>query len=287
MAFSLARMPLEFRLGGVSLPTVAYRTWKRSERHELLTRAAAIAFYAIAALIPFLALVIALSPHWLPWVVRLAGGGDAAAVDPMEPLRGLMPSGAFAFVSNQLKELREHPPVGLLSFSLAATLWLSSSVFVAVIDAMNVIRSVHETRPFWKRRLIAMVMTLAQAAILIGSVATIVGWPLFCTAWLEPACGNSGHRHPRRFGFPASFLQLRPDALRRPERALNLEMCGTRQRAGNARRSRGELAFPLLHAVLGKLQRHLRLIGRDHFADDVDLAVQCRSFIRGGAEQGH
>jgi membrane protein len=143
-----------------------------------LTRAAAIAFYAIAALVPFLALVIALSAHWLPSIVRHLVGHESSAIDPVEPLRGLLPAGASTFVTDQLRQLREQPPVGLLSISLAATLWLSSSVFVSVIDAMNVTRGVRETRPFWMRRLIAMVMTLAQAAILIGSVATIVGWPL-------------------------------------------------------------------------------------------------------------
>lgn len=178
ITFSVAQLTSDIRVGEISVATAVYRTWKRSERHELLTRAAAIAFYAIAALIPFLALVIALSAHLLPWVARFFGIESASAMDPFEPLRGLLPAGAYDFVADELKQLREQPPVGLLSFSLAATLWLSSSVFAAVIDAMNVIRGVKETRPFWTRRLIAMVMTLAQAAILIGCVATIVGWPL-------------------------------------------------------------------------------------------------------------
>lgn len=178
MAFSVVQLPPKLRLGGLSIRTAMYRTWIRSERHELLSRAAAIAFYAIAALVPFLALVIALSARWLPWILRMLGAGDPSAIDPLEPLRGLLPAGAFSLVAGELTELREHPPIGLLSFSLAAMLWLSSSVFVSVIDAMNVIRGVKETRPFWKRRMIAMIMTLAQAAILLSSVATILGWPL-------------------------------------------------------------------------------------------------------------
>ena len=69
------------------------------------------------------------------------------------------------------------PPSGLISFGLAAVLWLSSSVFVEIIDAMNFILGVKETRSFWKRRAIAIVMTFSQAAILIAAVVTIVAWP--------------------------------------------------------------------------------------------------------------
>jgi membrane protein len=48
---------------------------------------------------------------------------------------------------------------------------------VAVMDAMNRIMGVQETRPFWKVHLTAMLMTLSQAAILIiAFVATLV-WP--------------------------------------------------------------------------------------------------------------
>lgn len=36
------------------------RTWTKINEHEILTRAAAISFYALAALVPFLAMVIAL-----------------------------------------------------------------------------------------------------------------------------------------------------------------------------------------------------------------------------------
>jgi membrane protein len=76
-----------------------------------------------------------------------------------------------------LSRLQEQPPTGLISFGLIAILWLSSSLFVAIMDAMNRIMGVKESRPLWKQRLVAMVMTLSQAAILIAVFATIVAWP--------------------------------------------------------------------------------------------------------------
>ena len=71
----------------------------------------------------------------------------------------------------------------MISFGVAALLWLSSTVFVEIIDAMNAIRGLKETRPFWTRRLIAMAMTVVVATILISATVTIAVWPQIL-AWL-------------------------------------------------------------------------------------------------------
>jgi membrane protein len=168
-------------LGSLSARAVAVTTWTRINDHAILTRAAAIAFYAVAALIPFMGLLIALTSRWLPWI-ELQLGGDQP-FDQLAPLRDLLPADAASFVTRELKRLQSQPPIGLVSFGLAALLWLSSSLFVEIIDAMNAISGVEETRPFWKRRLIAIVMTLSQAAILIAAVVSIIAWPQIL-AWL-------------------------------------------------------------------------------------------------------
>ena len=70
-----------------------------------------------------------------------------------------------------------------MSIGLAITVWLASSLFVAVIDAMNRIYGIKERRHFIKLRLIAIVMTLIQALILVGSLVVIVAGPMFLK-WL-------------------------------------------------------------------------------------------------------
>jgi len=168
-------------LGGLSVRAVGVKTWIRLSDHAILTRAAAIAFYAVAALIPFMGLLIALTSRWLPWIELQLGGNRP--FDPVDPFRDLLPADAASFLTRELRRLQSQPPTILMSFGLAALLWLSSSLFVEIIDAMNVISAVKETRPFWKRRLIAIVMTLSQAAILIAAVVSIIAWPQIL-AWL-------------------------------------------------------------------------------------------------------
>ena len=162
-------------LRGVSARPVSVQLWSRIDDHAILTRAAAIAFYAVAALVPFMGLLIALTSHWLPWIALQLTG--ERSFDAMDPLRELLPADAMTFLEGELARLQRQPPPGLISFGLAALLWLSSSLFVEIIDAMNVISGVRETRPFWKRRLIAIVMTLSQAGILIAALVSIVAWP--------------------------------------------------------------------------------------------------------------
>jgi membrane protein len=158
------------------LVTVSSLTWQRVNDEAILTRAAAITFYGMAALVPFMGLVIALLAHGLPWIKRAFAGG--VQLEPtIDPLEWLLPVQAASLIEHELNRLRAEPRVGLLSFGLAAMLWLSSSVFVEIIDAMHAIRGVRDSRPFWKRRLIAMVMTLATATILISAMVTIVVWP--------------------------------------------------------------------------------------------------------------
>jgi membrane protein len=178
MGFSPERLWSALNLGGLPVREVVVRTWNRINDHEIVTRAAAITFYAIAALVPFMALIISVTVRGLPWIMREIGVPPSeAGSEPIDLLGDLVPADALSLITQELKRLREQPPTGLISFGLAALLWLSSSVFVGIIDAMNVIRGVQETRPFWKRRLTAMLMTVSQAAILIVCFGTFLAWP--------------------------------------------------------------------------------------------------------------
>jgi membrane protein len=164
-------------LGGLSVPVAAARTWTKINEHEVFTRAAAMTFYAIAALVPFLALVLTLTAYFLPWIAPGAGEGGTGVTGPADPLRELLPSDAASILSREIKRLQSGPPTGLVSFGLVAILWLSSSLFVAVMDALNRIMGVTDSRPWWKQRLIAVLMTVSQATVLIAVFATIVVWP--------------------------------------------------------------------------------------------------------------
>ena len=92
-------------------------------------------------------------------------------------LKQLFPPEAYGVVEQQIGRIQKDSHVGFISLGLAITIWLASSLFVAIIDAMNRISGVTETRPLWRLRLAAIAMTLVQAIILVGSLVVIVAWP--------------------------------------------------------------------------------------------------------------
>jgi len=176
MSTTKRRLWAALHMGGLSLREVAVRTWDRFNDHEIFTRAAAITFYAIAALVPFLALVITLTAYLLPPPVRQEVSGTTRPAGPMDELLKILPTDAASVVTREIERLQDGPPTGLVSFGLVATLWLSSSLFVAIMDAMNRTLGVRETRPWWKQRVVSVLMALSQAAILIVVFATILAW---------------------------------------------------------------------------------------------------------------
>lgn len=158
-------------LGGLTFKEALSRTWTKLNEHELMTRAAAIAFYAIAALVPFMTLVILLAARLLPWIT----GADH--VDPSETLGQILPPEAAKVVVGELEDIQERGGAGLVSFGTIALLWLNSSLFIAVMDAMNRIRGVEETRPYWKQRLLAVAMSVLEAIVIILALASTLLLP--------------------------------------------------------------------------------------------------------------
>jgi len=182
-------VPLRLRealsLGGLSVRELLIRTWHKINDHEIFTRAAAVAFYAMLAIVPFLALILTLAAHLLPDVTgqsgKAVGIGNLTVAQLDTTLRTMFPKEAYAVVKDEIASIQKSNQAGLISVSLLVTIWLASSLFVAVIDAMNRMYGVTETRPFWKLRLTAIVMTLIQAVILLGSLVSIVAWPQITT----------------------------------------------------------------------------------------------------------
>ena len=106
-------------LGGLSLRQLAVGMWKRMEEHDAMTWAAAVAFYAMLATVPFLALVLVVVVLRLP---DLSGAGRRTTglgnltVDQLDAtLRSLFPNEAYVLVRDQIAHIQGEPPLALLS----------------------------------------------------------------------------------------------------------------------------------------------------------------------------
>jgi membrane protein len=84
---------------------------------------------------------------------------------------------ASDIIGKQIDKIQSESSVGLLSLSTLILLWSASSMFVAVMDTTNAAYGVRDGRPWWKRRLLAIALTLAETILLIGAMLVIALWP--------------------------------------------------------------------------------------------------------------
>jgi membrane protein len=159
--------------GGLSPWRLAVRLWHAIDQHNTLNQAAIVAYYAMLSLVPLLSLVVAAALGVRPGVTD----------EVLRMSRDLLPEEAYTVVHEQVHEIRSEPPLALLSISAAILLWSASSLFVCVMDATNTAYGARETRPWWWRRMMALVLTLIEVALLVLASVLAVTWPAL-SRWL-------------------------------------------------------------------------------------------------------
>ena len=154
-----------WKLGGLTLKQLAYRLWEETQRDEILGRGAQLAYYFILSLFPaliFLTALMGLFPL------------QNAMPELMRYLQNVLPEDALSLVQKYLEQVVEGSGTGLLSLGLLGALWASSSGVTAVIESLNAVYEAKETRPFWKVRLVAILLTIGLAGFIILSITLIL-----------------------------------------------------------------------------------------------------------------
>lgn len=65
----------------------------------------------------------------------------------------------------------------LLTLGIAGAIWSSSAAMVAIIDALNHAYDIDERRSWWRRRVVAIVVTVALALFIVMSLAFVLAGP--------------------------------------------------------------------------------------------------------------
>jgi membrane protein len=150
----------------------AWQTVKRSlitvyndvyDEH-LFVFAAGLSYYFVLSLFPLL-LSIALLLAYVP-IPHLFEG-------LLSLMARLVPGDGMSLVRNILSDVR-HKHTHLLTFGLVFTIWTTSSGFAAIIDGLDLVYRVRETRPVWKTRPLALGLTLLAGSLLVVAVALMV-----------------------------------------------------------------------------------------------------------------
>ena len=130
-----------------------------------LTHAAAIAYYALLSLFPFLLLVVSLFGS--------LAADDADRAEVLSFLFRYFPT-RFDFLVQQLDGFRQHP-VGLSLTGALGLVWGSLGVFGALTSAVNEAWGVSKPRGFWKHRLASFLMFAAATGVMIAALLIVSG----------------------------------------------------------------------------------------------------------------
>lgn len=163
---------------------LARRTARDAVKDDVFGLAAQLAYYFFLALFPALLCLIALASlfplHEL--------------TDDMVRLLGpIAPAAAIAIIQDQMVKLASRDDSGLFSLGLLGALWSSSAAMGAIVNAMNRAYDIPDARPWWRVRLVAILLTLGLSFFILIALTLVLAGPQladWCAQWM---------------GFPVAF----------------------------------------------------------------------------------
>jgi membrane protein len=143
-----------------------------------------MAYYAVLAIFPMIVFIITIALLVLDRETVMQGVAMATTA---------MPRSTSALVADKVNALMDTANGGFAIGGAALALWGASRGAVALSTALNSMFSKKETRPWWKRQLLAIGITVAVALLIVVALGLLVVGPI------------AGHWFADRFGLGAAF----------------------------------------------------------------------------------
>ncbi len=156
---------LRVYLPGRDMPWKAFlrELYREIACDNLVDYAGSVAFSAFLAIFPFLVFVVALA---------------GLVIDPstltalVDQIHRLVPPDVARILTDRLTALATGPHTGLITVGAVGAIWTATGAVTALVTALDAAYDVHDSRPFWKVRGLAILLTLAGAVFVI--VASVV-----------------------------------------------------------------------------------------------------------------
>ena len=141
------------------------RLYEEYENDAVADSAAALGYYFVFSLFPFLFFLATLTA-FIPYVRRSVDTILARA-------HAILPAQAVGLIETHLRELVETPRPHLLTLGLLATLYSASRGVDALRKTLNLAYDVKESRKWWKTELVAFGMTIGGAVLVLIAIAPL------------------------------------------------------------------------------------------------------------------
>jgi membrane protein len=192
MAHAAANTPKPslWKFGGLKTVDLGKKVWKEFGDDEVTTRAASLAYYFLLAVFPALLFLLSMLGYF-------ASVGTHVRETLFNVLARALPASAGELVSKTINEVVKANGSGKAIFGVLGALWAASSGVGAIMQSLNAAYDVQETRPWWKKPLISVGLTIALTVFIIAPmvlvlygaelaqlIANHVGFgSIFVTAW--------------------------------------------------------------------------------------------------------
>jgi membrane protein len=153
--------------GGLTWRELGVRLFRQIFEDELLGRCAELSYFFLFSVFPLLLFLTTLFGY-------LAEANESLQFDIFLWVSRVSPSAEVTrLLQGTLAEIIQGRGGAKLSLSLLFALWISSNGMIAVSRTLNVACGLKETRRWWKRRLIAVVLTVTFSVLIIGALLLI------------------------------------------------------------------------------------------------------------------
>ncbi len=156
--------------------------WRELSADDVSDFAAGLSYRFLLALFPFFLFITALGG-----VIARVLNAENPSGELLERFGDTLPSDARSVIDTQLASVLGEQQPGLLSIGLLGAIWAASGGMGATMKAMNRVYDVEETRPFWKKTLLAVGLTLLTGAFFVGAFVLAVAGQAIANAIADAA----------------------------------------------------------------------------------------------------
>lgn len=153
----------------VATPAFLKRLGAAIGEHHITAFAAGLAYGAVFALVPVIALLVLL--------LGVFGAVDLVA-RTIDELRPLLPADMLQLVEEQLLRAADTTKSGAFGIgavvSAAVALWGASGAVRRIMEALNVVHGVDETRSFIVKTVTSLVLALGAIVLIVASLVVVV-----------------------------------------------------------------------------------------------------------------
>jgi membrane protein len=143
------------------------RTIKELRADDALGMAAQLAYYFLLALVPAIICVVAFASFLPPDSIQ----------NTVAALARFVPGDVVNLLRDQLTSLAQRQNEGVFTIGLLMALWSSSAGMVAIVDVLNRAYDIADTRPWWKVRLSAILLTIGVAVFIVVALGLVLVGP--------------------------------------------------------------------------------------------------------------